>query len=464
MPLHSVGCQIEVTTAVFNTYAAITVGEVEAGHVRKHYIFPLSTSATAFTCPLQSEARRNDKRATNPAHDRWRRTVDAEMSTPVAVLQCRANTLDEAVRSIKAIPTRWQLSRSVGTLRDPVSVRRCVRPSSIRWFHTCTTAVAACPSHLVRVELFCTQNLVGHRPRHRLFRRHIGALTSLGSPLGRENEVGTGSLNEVLIGQAERVLTASADTCQKAESKYRNRMRLETASLNQYSDSHKTTYARVKRCRERKINKASERVSVDVVTRNKRPCSEHSHTPGLWNFLTNFAIGNSLKRPSCVSIWQVLMSTRKYQTHTFAHLQNHLKKSLFGTFGEQTNLNCVSGSSHFSSWSTKDGKRVRITPVPRSSLDNPILRHRPARFPLAKIRERPRLESNPFRLDGRANPLRLQGKEIFQGDMHCGREGLGSHGQDLGHYYLPMCTYSYLSLEDTGKKTDIDTVKTQSTE
>ncbi|KAJ8866693.1 hypothetical protein PR048_032554 [Dryococelus australis] len=30
------------------------------------------------------------------------------------------------------------------------------------------------------------------------------------------------------------------------------------------------------------------------------------------------------------------------------------------------------------------------------------------------------------------SPLRLQGKEIMQGDMHRGREGLGSHGQRLG--------------------------------
>ncbi|KAJ8867982.1 hypothetical protein PR048_031791 [Dryococelus australis] len=54
--------------------------------------------------------------------------------------------------------------------------------------------------------------------------------------------------------------TILAFTRQKAKSKYRNRIRLERASQNQSSDTHKTPYDRVKRCRERKINiKASER-------------------------------------------------------------------------------------------------------------------------------------------------------------------------------------------------------------
>ncbi|KAJ8868481.1 hypothetical protein PR048_030009 [Dryococelus australis] len=44
----------------------------------------------------------------------------------------------------------------------------------------------------------------------------------------------------------------------------RNRIRLERASQKQSSDTHKTPYDRVKRCRERKINiKASEHVNVD---------------------------------------------------------------------------------------------------------------------------------------------------------------------------------------------------------
>ncbi|KAJ8897047.1 hypothetical protein PR048_002393 [Dryococelus australis] len=53
---HNAGCQIAVTTLASNTYATITVGQVEAGLVRKLSIVPLSTPATAFTCQLQSEA------------------------------------------------------------------------------------------------------------------------------------------------------------------------------------------------------------------------------------------------------------------------------------------------------------------------------------------------------------------------------------------------------------------------
>ncbi|KAJ8894910.1 hypothetical protein PR048_000217 [Dryococelus australis] len=58
-----------------------------------------------------------------------------------------------------------------------------------------------------------------------------------------------------------------------------NRIRLERTSQKQIqsSDTHKTQYNRVKRCRERKINiKASERVNVDVFTRNRLPCPQHN--------------------------------------------------------------------------------------------------------------------------------------------------------------------------------------------
>ncbi|KAJ8893688.1 hypothetical protein PR048_006288 [Dryococelus australis] len=70
----------------------------------------------------------------------------------------------------------------------------------------------------------------------------------------------------------------SAYIRQKAKSKYRNRVRLERSSQKQSSDTHKTSYDRVKRCRERKKKKikASERVNVDVFTQNKRPCPHHS--------------------------------------------------------------------------------------------------------------------------------------------------------------------------------------------
>ncbi|KAJ8875897.1 hypothetical protein PR048_023804 [Dryococelus australis] len=59
----------------------------------------------------------------------------------------------------------------------------------------------------------------------------------------------------------------------------RNRIRLEIASQKQTSDTVTIPYDRVERCQERKINiKASERASVDVFTRNKRPCSQDGKT------------------------------------------------------------------------------------------------------------------------------------------------------------------------------------------
>jgi hypothetical protein len=53
----------------------------------------------------------------------------------------------------------------------------------------------------------------------------------------------------------------SAYTRQKAKSKYRNRIRLERASQEQSNDTHKTPYNTVRRCRERKTMKASERIN-----------------------------------------------------------------------------------------------------------------------------------------------------------------------------------------------------------
>ncbi|KAJ8897845.1 hypothetical protein PR048_003198 [Dryococelus australis] len=58
------------------------------------------------------------------------------------------------------------------------------------------------------------------------------------------------------------VVMVQLNTAQKAESKYRNRIRLERTSQRQSSDTHKTPYDRVKRCLELKINiKASERIN-----------------------------------------------------------------------------------------------------------------------------------------------------------------------------------------------------------
>ncbi|KAJ8884250.1 hypothetical protein PR048_016107 [Dryococelus australis] len=57
-------------------------------------------------------------------------------------------------------------------------------------------------------------------------------------------------------GVLGKLNTMSAYTRQKANSNYINRIRLERAPQKQSSDTHKTPYDRVKRCRERKINTA----------------------------------------------------------------------------------------------------------------------------------------------------------------------------------------------------------------
>ncbi|KAJ8873543.1 hypothetical protein PR048_024361 [Dryococelus australis] len=123
--------------------------------------------------------------------------------------------------------------------------------------------------------------------------------------------------------------------------KYRNSIRFERASEKQSSDTHKTQYNRVKRCREREIIiKASERVNVDVITQNKRPCPRHSHTPF---FIEKAASGHTQHAPQCLSsshvAWRrcewargnsvnvrVLTETTPASPHTSATLQRQRGK------------------------------------------------------------------------------------------------------------------------------------------
>ena len=91
---------------------------------------------------LDNGSRRNGMRT---ALKRRRRAVEADRFKPVAVFQRKVNTVDEAVRSVTAMRTRWRSSRAVVILRSPVSARLCVRPSSLHWFHTRITVIAACP-------------------------------------------------------------------------------------------------------------------------------------------------------------------------------------------------------------------------------------------------------------------------------------------------------------------------------
>ncbi|KAJ8895732.1 hypothetical protein PR048_001070 [Dryococelus australis] len=85
----------------------------------------------------------------------------------------------------------------------------------------------------------------------------------------------------------------SADTRQKAKSKYRNRIRLESVSQKQSSDTHKIPYDRVKRCLERNINiKASERL-------NPRPIFLLAGSTGMFTNMTRYGAwrGGSVGRP-----------------------------------------------------------------------------------------------------------------------------------------------------------------------
>ena len=94
---------------------------------------------------LDNGSRCNGMQATSPALKRQWRTVEADRSKPVAVLQCQLNTVDETVQSVTAMQTRWRSSCAVVTLRGPVPARLCIRPSSLHWFHIRITVIAACP-------------------------------------------------------------------------------------------------------------------------------------------------------------------------------------------------------------------------------------------------------------------------------------------------------------------------------
>ncbi|KAJ8894147.1 hypothetical protein PR048_006757 [Dryococelus australis] len=102
----------------------------------------------------------------------------------------------------------------------------------------------------------------------------------------------------LLVWHVLRVLGTYADIT--------NLIRLETASQKKSSDTHKTPYDRVKRCRERKINiKASERVKVDVFPQ-RRQCPQHSQT--IFR-VDDCAIGAGAALPECTNYRMARRST-----------------------------------------------------------------------------------------------------------------------------------------------------------
>ncbi|KAJ8881041.1 hypothetical protein PR048_017514 [Dryococelus australis] len=106
-----------------------------------------------------------------------------------------------------------------------------------------------------------------------LFRPVAEALTSpLGVPRAEATKpCGTKHLcGEVVV----KLYEFNVKNYEKAKSKYSNRMRLERASQKQSSDTHKTQYVRVKRCRERKKNQ-------DVRARQRRPVSKYTSSANL---------------------------------------------------------------------------------------------------------------------------------------------------------------------------------------
>ena len=89
---------------------------------------------------MDNGSRCNGMWATSPALKRWQRSVDADRSKAIAVLQRRFNTVDEAVWFVTAMWTRWWSSYAIVTLRGPVPVRHSSKPcmsSNVMIWYTC---------------------------------------------------------------------------------------------------------------------------------------------------------------------------------------------------------------------------------------------------------------------------------------------------------------------------------------
>ena len=107
MLLKNAASQIAFTKIASNTYAAIIVGHVEMDssenttfrHSARQWRRSRAHCSLRRWWSLDNGSRRNGMRATSSALKRRRRTVDADRSKPVAVLQRRLDTVDEAVRS-----------------------------------------------------------------------------------------------------------------------------------------------------------------------------------------------------------------------------------------------------------------------------------------------------------------------------------------------------------------------------
>ena len=109
---------------------------------------------------LDNGSRCNGMRDTSPALKIWRRTVEADRSKPVAVLQRRLNLMklygpSRPCRQDDGHPVLWSHYVAQYLLVSKYD------PRSLHWFHTHITIVAACP---VRAEMSRYDTLAFRRP------------------------------------------------------------------------------------------------------------------------------------------------------------------------------------------------------------------------------------------------------------------------------------------------------------
>ncbi|KAJ8890111.1 hypothetical protein PR048_009618 [Dryococelus australis] len=149
-----------------------------------------------------------------------------------------------------------------------------------------------------------------------------------------------------------------------------------------------------------------------------------------WFFRRNrLRVHNSSRRRSIPSPELLIRQTRSrvcncFETEQFRDAENNrnsanVVESSF-TCVEHRNSSPAHHRQHISGWCSANsflGFRS-----PRKTAD---LWHRPARFPCAE-------NEDILGQQLRANPLRLQGRKIMQGDMHRCKEGLDSHGLHVG--------------------------------
>ena len=150
MPLQNAGSQIVFTMVGSNRYAANIFRASWSRIFLKTLHFATQPVSDCVHVPLQfvvlvfldNGSWHNGKQATSLALKRRQQTVDADSSTPIAVLQHWLNPVDKTVQSITAMGTMWLTCHAVVTLCGTAFTHLCVRSASILWFHI---ILATCP-------------------------------------------------------------------------------------------------------------------------------------------------------------------------------------------------------------------------------------------------------------------------------------------------------------------------------